>query len=235
MSTPSFPPLLAGHAVQAGEDPFEVAIEQATKGCDAGLIVHDLGATQLRAAFVFAPEVPLSKAAAMMPVCSIGFQNALGALAPPEVGLHFDWAGGLRVNGGLCGRMRMAASTTDPQDVPDWLVVGFELSLWPGSEESGLTPDQTALYSEGCAEVDALNLLEAWARHSLVWINRWEDEGTAAIHREWTGLAHGVGTQIVQNGVSGSFTGIDEDFGLLLKTDTRTRLFPLTTLLEARP
>ena len=32
--------------------------------------------------------------------------------------------------------------------------------------------------------------------------------------------------------MTGDFTGIDENFGLLLKTDTTTHLIPLTDLLE---
>jgi len=32
--------------------------------------------------------------------------------------------------------------------------------------------------------------------------------------------------------LTGSFTGVDENFGLLLKTDKTTHLIPLTDLLE---
>ena len=39
--------------------------------------------------------------------------------------------------------------------VPDWLIIGLELPLWPASDDTGQTPDQTALYAEGCVEVNA--------------------------------------------------------------------------------
>ena len=67
------------------------------------------------------------------------------------------------------------ASDADVSAVPDWLVVGFSMPLLPGSEDGGLTPDQTALYAEGCAEVQPPALVEAWARHTLNWITRWDE------------------------------------------------------------
>lgn len=234
MSEVSFPPLFSGQEVTGPIDPFDKACVEAVKGCDAGLIVYNLGANLLRAAIVFAPDVPLREAMAMLPVCGVGFQNALGALAPPEVAVHLDWDGGLRINGASCGRMRVAASENDPDAEPLWLVVGLELPLWPESDDPGDTPDQTTLYAEGCAEVDAQRLLESWVKHTLVGINTWADEGPAALHKEWRGLAHGVGEGIEMDGKSGTFLGVDEHFGLLIRDDATTHLIPLTYLLEGK-
>ncbi|MDU8929352.1 DUF4444 domain-containing protein [Alisedimentitalea sp. MJ-SS2] len=233
MSDLHFPPLMSGLAVDGQDDPFESAQQQAILGCDAGLIVHDLGANILRAAIVFAPEIALEKALVMLPLCGVGFQNALGALAPPEVAVHLEWDGGLRINGARCGRLRVAAGGNDPKDVPDWLVVGLELPLWPTSDDPGTSPDDTALYAEGCADVEAPRLLESWARHTLNWLSRWEDEGTRALHAEWRGLAHGIGEPISRNDQIGTFLGVDEDFGMLLRDESgETCLIPLTMLLE---
>lgn len=233
MSTPSFPPLFNGQPVEGRTDPFDKACIEAIKGCDAGLVVYNLGANMLRAAIVFAPDVALKEGMAILPLCGVGFQNALGALAPPEVAVHLDWNGGLRINGASCGRFRIAASGTDPEVEPDWLVVGLELPLWPESDDTGLTPDQTTLYAEGCVEVDAAALLESWVKHSLVGINRWLDEGVAPLHKDWRGLAHGMGDPIENAGQSGVFLGVDENFGMLLRDDAaKTRLIPLTSVLE---
>ena len=232
MTEVMFPPLMSGHPVSGDEDPFVTACMKATMGCDAGLIVYNLAHDTLRVALVFAPEVPLAEAMTMLPVCAVGFQNALGALAPPEVAVHLEWSGGLRINGARCGQMRAASSTSTPTDIPDWLVVGFELPLWPASEDTGHTPDQTALYAEGCADVEAPQLVESWARHTLNWIARWEQEGSKPLHAEWRGLAHGLGEDITQNGLSGTFLGVDEQFGMLLRDQDTTHLLPLYTLLE---
>lgn len=227
---PSFPPLLSGIAT-AGADPFAAACDAARAGCEGGTVFHDTGAIELRAAVVFAPEVPLRQAVAMGPLCAVAFQNALGALGPPELAIHLEWGGGLRLNGGRCGAVRMAAAGPDPVAVPDWLVVGLDLRLWP-AETPGAVPDETALYAEGCGDITAPDLIESWARHMLTAIHRWEEEGPATLHRDWEGLAWAKGERLRAGELDGTFLGIDADFGLLLKTDAGTRLIPLTTRLE---
>lgn len=232
MTAPTFPPLFSGLAVEGQIDPFDKACVEAARGCDAGLVVHNLSANNIRAALVFAPDVTLDKAMAMLPLCGVGFQNALGALAPPEVAVHLDWHGGIRINGATCGALRVAAATNDPKADPDWLVIGLHLPLWPESDDPGETPDQTALYAEGCADVNALDLLEAWVKHTLVGINTWLDTGVAPLHAEWRPLAHGIGEDMTRNARTGTFLGVDEDFGMLLRDAATTHLIPLTELLE---
>ena len=227
MTTPQFPPLFKGQDAQGG-DPFAMAIAAAEVGCDAGLVIFDLAADRLRAAIVFAPDLTLADAAVILTVCGVGLQNAIGALGPPEVSVQFGWDGTVYVNGGRCGVLRIAASGT-PDVEPDWLVIDLTLSLWPDSDETGLQPDQTALYAEGCAEIDAISLLEAWARHTLVGINTWTDSGTAQIHREWQGLAHGLEGEVTAASLTGTYIGLDDRLGLLLKIDDTTTLIPLTT------
>ena len=135
-----------------GHDPFEVAKSKAIQGVEAGLVVYNLTHEALRATFIFTPEVSLNQAMIMLPICGIGFQNALGALAPPEVAVHLLWSGGILINGARCGKLRVSANHQDPTKVPDWLCVGLELDLWPASENMGETPNETALYAEGCSE-----------------------------------------------------------------------------------
>ena len=119
MTEPTFPPLMSGLAVTGPNDPFETACNKALIGCDAGLVVYNSAADRLSAALVLTPDVVLSKAVAMMPLCAVGFQNALGALAPPEVAVHLEWNGAIRINGARCGRFRMAASDASLDGVPN--------------------------------------------------------------------------------------------------------------------
>lgn len=232
MSELSLPPLFSGQAVTGQTDPFEKACIEAIRGCDAGLVVYNLGASTLRGSIVFTPEVPLADAMAMLPLCGVAFQNALGALAPPEVAVHLDWDGGLRINGAGCGRLRVAASDDNPAEEPSWLVVGLELPLWPESDDPGQTPDKTALYAEGCADVQADELLQAWVRHTLYGINRWSEDGVEPLHRDWRGLAHGIGESVAIAGHAGSYLGVDEHFGMLIRDAETTHLVPLTYLLQ---
>ncbi len=238
---PTFPPLLTGFAVTGSIDPYEKAISLATLGCDAGTIVYNINNDYLRAAFIFAPEVTLEKACAMMIACGLGYSNALGALAPPEIAVHLEWHGGILVNAASCGNLKMAASDDDPMAVPNWLVVGLTVPLFPANDQGGgYTPNQTTLFEEGCTEVEPARLLESWARHTLVWINRWSDEGAAPLHAEWRSKAHGIGEDAsvtiqgadIKGVFMGVFMGVDEDFGMLLRTGKTTEIKPLSALLQ---
>lgn len=233
---PRFPPLLKGLEVDIGDDPFEVAVDLAEAGCDPGIVTYDLTREWLHAAIIFAPEVPLSKAMAMLIACGVGFSNALGALSPPEVAVHLGWDGTIYVNGASCGRLRAACNAIAPDEEPDWLVVGLSVAMFPsGDLEGGETPDETTLFQEGCDEVGPVQLLESWARHTLVWIHRWTDDGSAPLHAEWSGMAYGLGggitTEVSGETVTGKFIGTDEDFGMLIRTNTGTVVKPLTDLL----
>ncbi len=233
----SFPPLFTGEAVTGKTDPFTKACTQAMIGCDAGLLVHNVTPDQLRAAIVFAPETPLEQAMSAVVACGVGFQNALGALAPPEVAVHLGWGGEIYVNGAQAGRLRMAASDPDPLAEPDWLVVGIELDLLPqGAGETGENPNQTCLMMEGCGDVSPIRILESWSRHTLVWINETETDGVRALHTLWRGLVKNIGEDITLdiNGApaTGTFVGVDENFGMLLRNGNDTRLIPMTTCLE---
>lgn len=235
---PDFPPLFRGEAAGIGADPFAKAIAAATIGVDPGLIVYQLEPERLRAAMVLTPETSLEDAMAMTFAASLGFGDALGVLAPPEVGLHFDWPAGLRVNGAKCGKIELAASTNDPTVEPDWLVIGLELTIFPsdGDLEPGEDPDRTSLVEEGCGEVSPPRLLENWVRHTLVWINSWLADGMAPLHADWRSRAYSMGDEIsfTLNGTdySGTFVGIDEKGGLLLRNGDTTDLLPLTTILK---
>lgn len=232
MNAPQFPPLFRPEPVAGRIDPFERARALAVAGTDPGVVAYNVSSEALRAAIIFAPEVPLEDAMAVLPACGVGFQNALGSLAPPEVAVHLEWGGAIRVNGARCGHLAVAASSKQAGAEPDWIVTGLHLDLRHAGDAPGWDPDRTALVEEGCAEIDPVTLLEAWVRHTLYWINRWTDEGVAPLHAEWRGLAHKMGEAVDIGGRTGTFVGIDEKFGALVRDGATTHLVALIDLLE---
>ena len=229
---PVFPPLLRGEEVAAGEDPLARAAEVAAAGTDAGLIVWNASADQLAAAVILAPESPLREAMGAAFAVSVGVGDALGALGPPELAVHFEWPGTIRVNGARCGRLRAKASTADPDVEPDWLVIGVEMRFLPPPEMAdapGAAPEDTCLFEEGCGDIALLELLESWSRHMLVWLDRLESEGLAPIHSAWRERGWKLGEDLGDGTV---FAGLDELGGQFLRRGERTELRPLTDLLE---
>lgn len=231
---PSFPPLLRG--AEADGDPFDDAGARARAGADPGLLVWTRRADAMQAAIVLAPEQPLERAIGVYLAAPVALGDALGALSPPEVGVHYTWPGGILVNGGRCGRIRAAAATLDPSAVPDWLVLGVEMPfLPPEGAEGGETPDETCLYAEGCGDVLPLALLESWSRHLLVWIHTFVDDGIAPLHAAWRARAWKTGEPLPDGSPwgPGTFLGLDEQAGMLVKRpDGATTLHPLTRALE---
>jgi BirA family transcriptional regulator, biotin operon repressor / biotin---[acetyl-CoA-carboxylase] ligase len=233
---PDFPPLFDGRAVAS--DAFEAAVSAASRGCDAGLLLYRPSPQAIDAALVLAPDVPLADAAAMLLVAGNGFADAFGALAPPEFALHLDWPGGFRVEGGRCGGLRAATTPCENDEIPGWLVIGIAVPIRRETAgEPGESPDETDLTSEGTGLAPD-DLLSAWARHTLAGIARWEDQGIAPVHRDWTGRAWGLGqprTVAAATGTrSGVFQGLDERGGILLKSEAGTALVPLTEVIERR-
>jgi len=227
---PSFPPLLKGEETVHAMDPFAKAVASAALGTDPGLVCWADDKSALRAALVLAPEAPLERAVGIAFAVALGLGDALGALAPPEVAVHYVWPGGFKINGADCGAMRVAASTSDPKAEPDWLVIGLEIPYLPSSKtEPGSRPDQTSLIEEGCIDVTPLKLLESWSRHTLVWINRWLDDGFQPVHAAWRERAWGMGEELADGDL---FMGIDELGGMLTKTPHSTELRPLTAILD---
>jgi len=231
---PTFPPLMRGEQTPPGMDPFAKAVAQAALGTDPGLVTWARDEAAMRAALVLAPEAPLERAITVTFAVALGLGDALGALGPPEVAVHYVWPATIKVNGGDCGRLRAAASTTDPAAEPDWLVVGVHLDyLLPTDDDRGddpgRTPEQPCLVEEGCGEVTPPLLLESWARHGLVWINRWLDEGFRPLHDAWRERAWNLGEPLAEGGL---FVGLDETGGMLVRTGRTTELRPLTSMLE---
>lgn len=236
VAAPSLPPLFSGEAT--GGDTLAVAAARAREGIDPGLIVHRVRSDHLSAAIVLAPEAPLREAMAMVFAIANGFADAFGSQAPSEVACQFDWPGGIRINGARCGRFRAAASTTDPEAEPDWLVISIDVPFFAlGDAEPGETPDRTTLWDEGCAEIEPMRLLESWSRHTLVWIHQWLDDGMGRLHENWRGRAFSIGQDVTVElpgeTLSGHFVGLDEAGGMILKSGGETRLLPLSLMLES--
>lgn len=230
-TSPNFPPLFRGESVSARTDPFAKAVSLAITGTDPGLICWSEDEAAMRAAVILSPEMQLDDAIGATFAVSIGLSDALGALAPPEVAVHFSWPDGFKVNGARCGKLRAAASIEDPTKEPDWLVVGVDIPILPVQDiEPGQTPDQTTLVEEGCADITAQRLLESWSRHTLVWINTLLDDGFAKLHRDWCGRCDDIGEDI-DHPKQGTFVGLDEKGGMLLRNGDATSIIPLTHIL----
>ena len=212
---PDFPPLLRG---MAADDPRSEAVAAARVGCDGGTIFWRTG-DALEMAVVFAPDVPLGRAAQMQPLCAVALRDALGSIGPSELPVHLAWDGRVLVNGGVAGCVTLLAEGSDPEAIPDWLVVHLAIHFLPSDAT------ETALWQEGCGEVAPQALLESWARHLMHGLAAWED-GPRALHADRSAAAWELEAK------DADYLGLDAGFGRLRRAGGETRLDPLTDLLE---
>ena len=229
---PIFPPLLRGEKVPAHIDPFLKARAIADCDVDPGLIVWSDSDSMLRSSILLNPQMELQQALCASYVVMMGLADSLGALGPPELAVQFEWPNRIIINGAQCGQVRTAANVCDPEAEPNWLVIGIEIPFLPGDDkETGYNPESTTLYAEGCSSIRPIQLLESWSKHTLVWMNRFLDDGFQPVHDAWRSKCNQIG-QVLEGYRSGIFVGLDDTGNLLCKKNGITEVYALHDLME---
>ena len=189
MQYPELPPLFDLKPLSPGEDPFDVASAAAQAGdAGAGDVFWSQRLDRIELAVVLEPDNPVRDSLMMLPLAMVAFGDALGAIGPPVLAVHFRWPDAVEVNGGFVGGFRIAmAEVANDDEVPDWLVVSFSIAVQMDlmDDAPGQRADETTLYDEGCGEITVDDLTESFARHFLTWINRWQEEGFEPVRLAW--------------------------------------------------
>ena len=101
--------------------------------------------------------------------------------------ITFDWPDAVRVDGGLVGGGRLAwPQDADENEPPDWLVFGAMIrTVAMGEEEPGLRPLSAALEEEGFDDLGSGRLVESFARHLMVAIDAWQENGFGEVAKSY--------------------------------------------------
>jgi hypothetical protein len=222
------PPPFRAVALREAGDAFAHAIRIAAEA-GAGTLVHVGRFDLAEFAVVLEPDEPLRQARRALYVGLAALADALAVHAPPEKPISFDWPATIRIDGGLVGGARLAwPANADEDAVPAWLVFGGMIrTAAMGGQEPGQHPLATALDEEGFVDLGSGRLLESFARHLMVAIDTWQQEGFDELARSY------LSRLACEPGVQGS---LDENADLLLRrTDSknivrRTLVPALTTV-----
>jgi biotin-(acetyl-CoA carboxylase) ligase len=138
-------------------------------------------------AVVLEPVEPLRSARRSLYAGMAALIDALAVHAPPEKPITVDWPDAVRVDNGLVGGGRLAWPEGAAEDEPpDWLVFGAMIrTVSMGEDEPGLNPLVAALEEEGFTDFTSGALVESFARHLMVHIDAWQEQGFGAVAKEY--------------------------------------------------
>lgn len=166
------------------------------------------------------PDCPLSEAAQFSFVTAVALGDAIGSVAQPLLEIGYKWPNDVLLNNRK-GAGILLESKADKAQRLEWLVIGLGVNVASFPAENTRLP-ATSLHFEGCAtDVTAVDLLEAFARHMLAWINAWLDEGFAPVREAWLRHAHGRGetieVRLPRETLTGVFDDLDPNGALVLR------------------
>jgi len=153
----------------------------------AGTLVHVGRFDLAEFAVVLEPEEPLRTARRTLYAGMCALADALAVHAPPEKPINVDWPDSIRVDGGLVGGARLGWPVEGNEaEPPPWMVFGAMIrTVTMAENEPGLRPLESALDEEGFDDVGSGRLVESFARHLMVAIDAWQEQGFAALAKNY--------------------------------------------------
>jgi len=153
----------------------------------AGMLVYVGRFDLAEFAVVLEPEEPLRQARRVFYAGMAALADTLAAHAQPETTVSIDWPDSISINRGLVGGGRLGWPRGANEDaVPPWLVFGGMIrTMSMSGADPGLHPLSTALEEEGFTDVLAGQLVESFARHFMLTIDAWQEQGFAAVARSY--------------------------------------------------
>jgi BirA family biotin operon repressor/biotin-[acetyl-CoA-carboxylase] ligase len=168
---------------------------------------------------VLRPECEPAQATQLGYVAGLAMGEAFGSVAPPMIEVTYKWPNDVLLNGcKVAGILLESRSNADGS--LDCLILGAGANVQSFPEDSAFPA--TSLRFEGAPpDVGVVDLLEAFSRYFLSWVNRWLDDGFAPVRRAWLNHAHGLGEEIEVRmpgeSLKGTFKDLDERGALILE------------------
>lgn len=167
------------------------------------------GTGNLHLAIVFRPDADTPPGLAQLTlVASVALGAAVAEHAPPWMALRYRWPNDVLVNE---GRFGAAHYRCERPDSPSWAVLAVNANVATSPEDPAL--EASNLAESGC-EIDAVEMLESFARHLLTWLDRWANDGADPVLRAWRARAEDTGApaafSLGTRRIEGVFRGVDD-------------------------
>ena len=182
----NLPPPFRAVALREVGDAFVHAVGIAENE-GAGTLVHVGRFDLAEFAVVLEPDEPLRTARRTLYAGLAALADTLATHAPPEKPINIVWPDAIMVDGGLVGGGRLAWPADAAEDAPPhWLVFAAMIrTVAIGEEEPGLNPLAAALDDEGFFDLGSERLIESFARHLMVAVDTWQQDGFAEVAKRY--------------------------------------------------
>ncbi len=167
---------------------------------------------------VLRPEAGPDKVGELGFVAALALRDALGTLVPPLTEVRFKWPNDILINGSKVAGILLESSATGRETV-DWVVLGIGVNVESFPEDTEFPA--TSLAAAGSTDIGPADVLEAFGRCFLAWVNRWLDDGFGPVRASWLNYALGRGepieVRLEGETLTGTFEDIDDRGALVLR------------------
>ncbi len=186
---------------------------------------------------VLRPDCSLREAAQLGFVAALGVGDGIGSVAPPMIEVRYKWPNDVLFNDRK-GAGILLESRSTAEGKLDWLVLGVGINVKSYPEDT--TFPATSLKFEGSPpNLSEVEVLEAFSRHFMSWVDRWLNEGFVKIRKAWLAHAFALGEELEvrlpKETLRGRFRDLDPQGALLLDLPDGTQrtiaagdIYPLT-------
>lgn len=178
----------------------------------------------LHCAIVLQPNEPIAIAGQINYVAAVSLATAIANHVTPMTELRYRWPNDLLLN-----NLKVAGILLDPCSVNNGIVESMVLGVNANVKSHPKQLDDRAanMQDDGFSKTTDAELLESFSRNFLSWINRWAEEGFAAIGKAWIQRTDGIGQpielQLANEVISGEFEELDSKGALVIKLADDTR------------
>lgn len=174
----------------------------------------------LYCSLVLRPEVPAARGVELGFAAALAIYDAIAGVAPPGMQVHAKWPNDILIHDKKAAGILLESESASDRP-PAWIVLGVGVNVANYPEKMEFPA--TSLIAEGCAGIDAVTMLEGFARHFMVWAGRWRDDGFRPLLDSYRWRVKGIGEAVTvrleRETVTGVFDSLDHDGAMVIRFD----------------
>ncbi len=185
------------------------------------------GNRNLHCAIILRPEEDFESCCQLSLIATICAAMAISRQAEPLEEFRYRWPNDITLNRGKLAGITLSGEVAN--SLVEWIVVALNVNVYDHPKSKGF--EAASMRGEGFQSFDRVQLLEAYTREFLSWLNRWSDEGFESIRRAWLFKGHQkndlVNLNLGDSHIQGVFKNLDSKGAVTLESNNNTETITL--------